>query len=506
MVKTGKVYILGVGPGDYKLMTLKAAECIEKADVIVYDRLVNSKILRFAKQNAEFIYVGKKPDHHAVPQDGINEILVQKAMEGKTVARVKGGDPFMFGRGGEEAEVLVEKGIEFEIIPGVTSAISVPAYAGIPVTHRDYCSSLHIITGHEKPGKETSFIDYEALAKVEGTLVFLMGVKNLTEISSNLIKYGKDSSTPAAVIEKGTTSSQRTVTGTLESIAGVVSEAGIRSPAVTVIGGVVNLKEKLHWFPKGKLAGKSVLVTRSRDQASRLVQVIEDMGGEAIEFPTIKIAEPLDYSLFDKALFSLGTFNWLVFTSVNGVTSFFQRMKTKKIDIRNLWGVKICAVGEATAAELEKHGLASDFMPGNYTTSDLLDGLLKRIKPGEKVLLARADIGSEELSEGLRENNVDFEDLAVYRTLIESPHKEEVIKLLEENSLNFVTFTSSSTVRNFVSIIGKENLNKLINTKVVCIGPVTEQTAKELGLNVSAVADIYTIDGLINKLLEITEG
>ncbi|MDF2523144.1 MAG: uroporphyrinogen-III C-methyltransferase [Clostridiales bacterium] len=506
MGEAGKVYILGVGPGDYKLLTLKAAECIEKADVIVYDRLVNTKILRLAKQDAEFIYVGKMPDHHAVPQDGINEILAQKALEGKTVARVKGGDPFMFGRGGEEAETLVEKGIEFEIIPGVTSAISVPAYAGIPVTHRDYSSSLHIITGHEKPGKETSFIDYEVLSKLEGTLVFLMGVKNLSEISSNLIKYGKDRTTPVAVIEKGTTSSQRTVTGTLENIASVVTEEGVKSPAVTIIGGVVNLKAKLNWFPKGELAGKRVLVTRSREQASRLVQIIEELGGESIEFPTIKIAQPLHSSQFDEALNIIKIYNWLVFTSVNGVASFFDRMKFKKIDIRNLIGVKICAVGEATAAELENHCLITDYMPGNYSTADLLKGLLQLVKPDEKVLLARADIGSEELSKGLKENNVDFDDLAVYRTLVEASRQDEVIKLLDEKNLDFITFTSSSTVRNFVSILGRENLNKLSDIKIVCIGPVTKQTAKELGLNVTAVADVYTIDGLVNKLLEITKG
>lgn len=506
MTNAGKVYILGVGPGDYKLMTLKAAECIAKADVIVYDRLVNTKILRFAKQNAELIYVGKMPDHHAVPQYDINEILVQKALEGKTVARVKGGDPFMFGRGGEEAETLAEKGIEFEIVPGVTSAISVPAYAGIPVTHRDYCSSLHIITGHEKPGKESSFIDYEALAKLEGTLVFLMGVKNLPEICSNLIKNGKDSNTKAAVIEKGTTSSQRTVTGNLQNIAEIVMQAGIQSPAVTVIGGVVNLREKLEWFPKGRLAGKRVLVTRSREQASRLVQVIEDLGGEAVEFPTIKIAEPLDYELFDNALNNIKSYKWLVFTSSNGVTSFTSRMKTKKVDIRTLFGIKICAVGEATAAELEKNGLLTDYMPNSFTTEDLLVGLLKLIKPGEKVLLARADMGSEELSKGLKEHNVDFEDLTVYRTLVEDSRKDEVIKLLEEKNLDFITFTSSSTVRNFVSILGKENLNKLTDSKVVCIGPVTEKTAKEFGINVAATADVYTIEGLVNKLLEITEG
>ncbi|HEX9061781.1 MAG TPA: uroporphyrinogen-III C-methyltransferase, partial [Clostridia bacterium] len=307
----GKVYIMGVGPGDYKLITLKAKECIEKADVIVYDRLISSRIIKLAKENAELIYVGKMPDCHAVPQEGINEILVKKAREGKTVVRVKGGDPFMFGRGGEEAQALVDNGIEFEIIPGVTSAISVPAYAGIPVTHRDFSSSLHIITGHEKPGKESSFIDYEVVSKIEGTLVFLMGVKNLSDICKNLIKYGKDKETPVAVVENGTTPFQRKVLGTLETISQIVIEEGIKSPAVTVIGDVVGLEEKLDWYPKGALSGKRVIVTRSREQASCLTECICDLGGEAIEFPTVKIEEPQDYSEVDKALLNLQSYTYL---------------------------------------------------------------------------------------------------------------------------------------------------------------------------------------------------
>lgn len=505
MAGSGKVYIMGVGPGDYKLMTLKAAECIAKSDVIVYDRLVNNKILGLAKSTAEFIYVGKLPDCHAVPQEGINEILVKKALEGKAVARVKGGDPFMFGRGGEEAEVLFEQGIKFEIIPGVTSAIAVPAYAGIPVTHRDHCSSLHIITGHEKPGKETSFIDYEVIAKLEGTLVFLMGVKNLSEICNNLIKYGKSSTTPAAVVEKGTTPSQRTVSGTLMDIAQKVKEAGIKSPAVTVIGGVVNLREKLEWVTKGSLVGKKVIVTRAREQASKLVDMIEDLGGEAIEFPTIKIEEPENYIQVDKALDNLKEFKWMVFTSVNGVKAFFKRMRNRKIDIRSLEGIKLCAVGEATGKEIELMGMWIDYMPENYTTEELLKGLVELVKPGEKVLLARADIANEELAEGLRRNNIPFEDLVIYRTAVEASNREEILKLFEEKQVDFLTFTSSSTVKNFISIIGDENIDKVAPAKVVCIGPVTLETAVGAGLSVAAMADVYTIEGLMEKLVKISE-
>ncbi|MCX8131194.1 MAG: uroporphyrinogen-III C-methyltransferase [Clostridia bacterium] len=506
MSGNGKVYILGVGPGDYKLMTLKAAECIGKSDVIIYDRLVNSKVLKLAKDDAELIYVGKMPDCHAVPQDGINEILVSKAKEGKTVARVKGGDPFMFGRGGEEAEALYESGIEFEIVPGVTSAISVPAYAGIPVTHRDFCSSLHIVTGHEKPGRESSFIDYGVLSRLEGTLIFLMGVKNLQEICSNLIKHGKDKDTPVAVIANGTTLAQKTVSGTLETISGVVAEVGIKSPAVTVIGEVVGLREKLKWYQGGRLAGKRVVVTRSREQASKLAERINELGGETVELPTIKITGPQSYQEVDRTLDNLKNYQWLVFTSINGVEYFFRRMRERKLDIRSLCGIKLCAVGEATEAKLNEIGLSVDYVPERFTTSDLLEGLMERIMPGEKVLLARADIASKELSEGLGNRGVEFEDLTVYRTQLESMEKEEILRQLERKEVDYITFTSSSTVKNFVSIIGKENMNRVCGVKTVCIGPVTLRTAQEAGFAAAVMADVYTVEGLINKLVEISEG
>jgi uroporphyrinogen III methyltransferase/synthase len=501
----GKVYILGAGPGDYGLLTIKAADCIRKADVIVYDRLINASIYGLAKKDAEFINVGKMPDHHLVPQDMINEILLNKALEGKVVARVKGGDPFVFGRGGEEAEVLQKNDIEFEIVPGITSAVAVAAYAGIPVTHRDYCSSLHIITGHEKPGRDVSFIDYEVISKLEGTLVFLMGMKNLKEICTNLIKYGKDRMTPAAVIERGTTIDQRVIVGTLEDISTKVMDEGVKSPAVTVIGTVVGLRESLNWFPKGKLKGKRVLVTRAREQASSLVEEIRKLGGEAIEFPTIRIEEPLDYGHIDRVLSDLKSYKWIVFTSVNGVKAFFKRMRVLKIDIRSLWETRIGAVGEATAIELSMMGLNVDYMPVDYTTKELLNGLVELVKKGEKVLLARADIASKELSDGLKNNDIDFEELTVYRTVVEAAMKDAVQELLIQNRVDYITFTSSSTAKNFVEILGNESISLLDKVKTVCIGPVTSQTAQELGLHVSAVADKYTINGLIDKLVELSE-
>ncbi len=502
---TGMVYILGAGPGDYGLLTLKAADCIRKADVIVYDRLVNSSIFSLAKKDAEFINVGKMPDHHAVPQHMINQILLDKALEGKVVARVKGGDPFIFGRGGEEAEVLQKNGIEFEIVPGITSAVAAAAYAGIPVTHRDYCSSLHIITGHEKPGRDASFIDYEVISKLEGTLIFLMGMKNLDEICTNLIKYGKKGTTPVAVVERGTTINQKVVVGTLEDISKKVTDEGIKSPAVTVIGNVVALREKLNWFPKGKLKGKRIVVTRAREQASSLVEEIRKLGGDVIEFPTIRIDEPLDYQHFDRVLRGLNTYKWVVFTSVSGVKGFFKRMRTLKIDIRSLAGIHIAAVGEATAMELSEMGLNVDYIPADYTSKELLKGLVGLIGKGEKVLLARADIASKELSEGLKSKGIAFEELTVYRTVMEASMKSTIEEYLKQNKVDFITFASSSTVKNFMEILGKENIELLSKTKIVCIGPVTSQTAKESGLFVSAVADKYTIDGLVDKLVELAE-
>ena len=499
----GKVYIVGVGPGDYKLITLKGIECISKADVIVYDRLVNNRTLSYAKKSAELVYVGKQPDYHPVPQADINEILVNKALEGKTVARVKGGDPFLFGRGGEECESLVENGIPFEVIPGVTSSIAVPAYAGIPVTHRDFCSSLHIITGHERPDKDGSLVDYELLAKLSGTLVFLMGVKNIGEITSNLLKHGKDKNTPAAVIERGTTQEQRVVTGTLENIAVKVMESGVKAPAVTVIGKVVELSEKLNWFKKGPLAGKKVIVTRAREQASFLVEKIELLGGEAVEFPAIKIVEPENYEKVDSVLDEINRFKWIVFTSVNGVDYFFRRMKIKGIDIRSLYGCKLCAIGEATADRLKSMGLDLAYVPEKYTTSYLLAGLLKLVQPGEKVLLARADIASPELYKGLVEAGINCEDLVVYRTVPEAGDKDRILSMIKEGKIDYLTFTSSSTVRNFVTNIGRHNLEALKGIKIICIGPATEKTAREMSIDVTAVADEYTIDGLVKKITEI---
>jgi uroporphyrinogen III methyltransferase/synthase len=504
-MKKGIVYIIGVGPGDYKLLTLKAVECIKKADVLVYDRLINKKVFSFAHENVELINVGKMPDNHAVPQERINEILVEQAKMGKVVARIKGGDPFVFGRGGEECLYLREHGIVYEVVPGVTSAISVPAYAGIPVTHRDFCSSLHIITGHENPNKEDSSVDFEVLSKINGTLVFLMGVKNLEGICTNLVKNGKSENTPVAVIERGTSSKQRVVIGNLNNIFQKILNKNIKSPAITVVGEVVTLKEKLEWFNKKPLFGKRIVVTRAREQASKLVEKIEELGGEAIEFPVIKIENPESYNEFDRALDNIRDYKWLVFTSVNGVWAFFDRMKIKNIDIRNLCDLNICAVGEATEKELNARGLLVDYVPEKYTTEELLCGIKPLIKKDEKVLLARADIASVELSEGLLRAGISFDDVTVYRTSIQNTDKEEVVGLFEQEGIDYITFASSSTVTNFVSIVGKEileDINRKGRTKFVSIGPVTSKTLESYGVVNYICPKKYTIDAMLEIIVE----
>ncbi|MDQ2086955.1 uroporphyrinogen-III C-methyltransferase [Herbivorax sp. ANBcel31] len=501
----GKVYIVGVGPGDYKLITLKAVECIKKADVIVYDRLIGRKILNFAKDNSEKIFVGKSPNNHSLSQYEINRLLVEQAKKGKIVARVKGGDPFLFGRGGEEGVFLYENKIEFEIIPGITSAISVPAYAGIPVTHRECCSSLHIITGHEREEKEKSSINYKELAKIGGTLVFLMGVKNLPNISKNLIKNGMKRLTPVAVVERGTTFDQRAITGTLEDISHKVLEEKVSSPAAIVVGEVVNFREKLDWFLKGTLRGKRVVVTRAREQASRLVDMIEDLGGEALEFPTIKIEPPDSFDQFDRILENVRNYNWLVFTSPNGVKAFFERLRHKKIDVRSLYNLKVAVIGKVTADEVEKIGINIDYMPDKYTTDELLKGMKKVITPSERILLARSDIGSKELLDGLLENGNNVTNVTVYKTSPAIEDRKELLDLFKKGKIDFITFTSSSTVINFIKAVGRENLDKLSNTKVISIGPVTTKTAIENGINVARQADEHTIAGLVTQLIQLVQ-
>ena len=498
----GKVFLIGAGPGDYKLITVKGLECIQESDVILYDRLASEKLLCFAREDAERIFVGKAPTNHAYSQEEINQLLVQKALEGKTVARLKGGDPFVFGRGGEEILELIKNQIEFEVVPGVTSAIAVPAYAGIPVTHRNVSSSFHVITGHEDPTKDENVIDYEALAKVEGTLIFLMGVNNLGKICKNLIGFGQDENRPVAVIMRGTTQHQRMVAGTLGNIEEKVLANEISNPSIIIVGEVVALSPMLQWFENKPLFGKRVLVTRTRDQASSLSRRIEALGGEAIEFPTIKIERPDHYDEIDKAIGEIEKYQWIIFTSVNGVQAFFDRMKKLRFDIRLLHGAKLCAIGPATAKVLEDMGFAIEYIPEEYRAEGIIEGLAEKIKAGDQVLLPRADIARELLITELERLGAKVDNVHVYRTVIPEQNRGLLLEFLKNEDIDVITFTSSSTVRNFIQILGEENIGMLSTKKIAVIGPITEETAKASGLNIDIMAGEYTIDGLVTAIRE----
>ncbi|EKE04024.1 MAG: hypothetical protein ACD_20C00118G0014 [uncultured bacterium] len=493
-----KVYLLGAGPGDEGLLTVKGLDCIKNADVIVYDNLVNENLLSNAKDSVEKIYVGKKINQHTLQQEEINKLLVQKAKEGKNVVRLKGGDPFVFGRGGEEALELKKENIPFEIVPGISSSIAALAYAGIPITHRAVSTSFHVITGHEDPTKEEESVDYQALAQLKGTLVFLMGLNNLPKIRSQLLKYGKSPDTPAAVISKGTTADQRVAVGTLDNIEQKLD--GITYPAIIVVGDVINLRESLNWFEKRPLFGRKILVTRARHQASALAEKIEKAGGKAVEFPTIEIQPNDDENQLKQMFDSLNDYQWLIFTSVNGVEIFFDKLKSFDKDIRDIGQAKLCAIGEATKQALEKYYLKVEFTPQEYVAEALIEGLKERIKPADKVLIPRAEVARELLPEQLKEMGAQVDVVSLYRTVLPDKSVEELKTILAE--VDTICFASSSTVTNFIQILGRDNLHLLNNIEIACIGPITLDTAKENGLMSAKMAKEYTIDGLVSLLTE----
>jgi uroporphyrinogen III methyltransferase/synthase len=462
--------------------------------------------LKHACSDAELIYVGKLPDRHTLKQEEINEILVEKAKEGKIVTRLKGGDPFIFGRGGEEAERCVEEEIPFEVVPGITSAIAVPAYAGIPVTHRDFNSAFSIITGHKRSEKTESSIRWDKLATATETLIFLMGVSNLPFITDQLIKHGRAKETPVALIRWGTRVEQETLVGTLENIAGKVEEAKFRSPAIIIVGEVVKLREKLSWFEKKPLFGKRVLVTRARSQSSVLTEKIQALGGETVEFPVIRITRPKRQELLDAAIRQCSYYDWVIFTSVNGVKYFFKRMAELKVDIRQMSQVRISAIGPKTGKALTDKGLFGVVLPEEYKGEALVESLRSLVKAGQKILLPRANIAREVLARELKKMGCFVTEVDAYDTRIAAEDASEIVRMLKEGDIHVVTFTSSSTVRNFVEAIRSveaDVLTLLSQIQVVCIGPITAQAARELGLQVDVVADTYTIDGLIEAVQQL---
>ncbi|WP_026477231.1 uroporphyrinogen-III C-methyltransferase [Alkaliphilus transvaalensis] len=500
-MKRPYVYLVGAGPGDEDLITVKGLACIKKADVILYDRLANPNLLRHKKDEAICINVGKSPHHHQYTQEEINALLVEKASAGNIVTRLKGGDPYVFGRGGEEALALLEKGIAFEVVPGITSAIGASNYGGIPVTHRNVSTSFHVITGHEDPTKGKSTVNYEALAKLEGTLVFLMGVGNLKEITEELIKHGKALETPVALVHRGTTGRQKTVTGTLANIKEVVEKNQIESPSIIIIGEVVNLRDGLNWVEGLPLHGKRVLVTRTRQQASQLTTKIKALGGEVVEFPTIEIKPSENLAEIDKKMKAIDVADYIIFTSVNGVDSFFKRLRTLKKDIRDIGKGKVVAIGTATAEALEERGLVVELIPEVFTAEGILESLKGVIKKGDTVFLPRAEIARKNLVTGLMEMGAIVEEIPIYQTVIPTHRKEELLEILQEG-VDIITFTSSSTANHFMEILGKENAELLSNSKIAVIGPITGKTVVELGLSVDCQGREYTIDGLINGIVE----
>jgi len=497
------VYLIGAGPGDPGLISVKGAECLAKADVVVYDYLSNPRLLSHCRPDAEKIYVGKKGSQHTLEQEDINKLLVEKASAGNIVARLKGGDPFVFGRGGEEALALTESGIPFEVVPGITAAVAGPAYAGIPVTHRDLTSTFALITGHEDPTKEESSIDWAKVATGIGTIAFYMGVKNLPRIVQKLVDNGRSADTPVAVIRWGTKAEQRTVVGTLQDIVQKVRDAKIAAPAITIVGEVVKLREHLNWFESRPLFGKKIVVTRSRQQSSEFVEKLEALGAEAVEMPTIRIADPRDFGPLDEAIDRIEIFDWIVFTSVNAVGRFADRLLERGRDIRDLKGIKLCAIGSATAEKVRSFHIRVDLIPPKYVAESVVEALQKEnAVKGKKFLLPRADIARSLLPDEIEKLGGEAVEVDVYQTVIEDTADEDVIQRLLEGDIDMVTFTSSSTVRNFAQIVGKERLEKIKSkTQFASIGPITTQTAEEFGISIFAEASQHDIPGLVEALL-----
>ncbi|MDQ0660667.1 uroporphyrinogen-III C-methyltransferase [Paenibacillus sp. W2I17] len=505
----GKVFLVGAGPGDAKLITVKGWESIGKADAVVYDRLASPRLLKQMKPGAVKIYVGKRPDRHTMKQEEINQLLVDLALEGKVVVRLKGGDPTIFGRVGEEAGLLHKNGIPFEIVPGVTAAISVPAYAGIPVTHRDYASSISIITGHESPDKLDRSIHWDKVTNATGTLVFMMGVAKIGYISEQLIRHGRPAQTPVALIRWGTRAEQDTLTGTLEDIEAKVIAANFQPPAVIVVGDVVNQREQLKWAEALPLFGKRILVTRARSQASELVNRIEELGGEPYEFPVIETVMPSSESAQQSvkdAFSALNTYDWVFFTSVNGVEFFFRHLEQEGKDIRSIHQARIAAVGPSTADALRKHGIVAEVVKGPFQAEGMLEAFESELKEGQRVLLPHGDLARTWLRDQLRERGLHVTEAITYDTILAGEDDDELLKLLEEGGIHAVTFTSSSTVTNFMSMLKRMGLQDplplLKDVEVACIGPVTARTAEAAGLKVTLMAEEATMDSLITVLCD----
>ncbi len=502
-MSTGRVYLIGAGPGDPGLLTLRGKALLARADVVVYDYLVSPRLLEYAPARAERIYVGKRAGAHTLSQEEINRLLVERARSGAAVARLKGGDPFVFGRGGEEALALSDASILFEVVPGVTSGIAAPAYAGIPVTHRQLASGVGLLTGHETPEKDETALDWHALANWKGTLSFYMGMENLGPICAKLISEGLDPQTPAAAIRWGTTPSQRVVTATAQTLAAAAEAAGLEPPVMVVIGPVVALRDKLNWFERRPLFGRRVVVTRARAQASEFVALLEEQGAEVIEFPTIRVEPPADSGPLKESVARAGEeFDWIAFTSVNAVEAFFDALGQAGLDSRALSRCRVAAVGPATAERLAQCGIRADLQPGAFTTAAVVEALASAGElKGRRVLCPRSDIAPPELTDALRERGALVTEVIAYRTVPDDANAAQVRDLLLRGEVHWLTFTSSSTVRHFCSAVEPKTLASS-SVKIASIGPATSATLRELGLAPAVEAKPHTIAGLLDALVQ----
>lgn len=500
MIKS-TVYLVGAGPGDNKLITMKGYELIKKADCIIYDYLVNPELLKFRKNDCKLIYAGKKAGAHTLAQGAINQLLAREAKAYRNVVRLKGGDPFIFARGAEEAVYLSKKKINFEIVPGVTSAIAVPAYAGIPLTERSKNSTVGFITGHEYPAKPNSGIDWDALAKALGTMVFLMGAGNLGLIVKKLIAGGKPKDTPVALIRWGTTARQKTVTGSLRNIVQLSRKNKITPPAIIVVGETVTLRKELNWFEKKPLFAKRIIVTRTREQASILSEKLEELGAEVMEIPTIKIiSQKVDEQL--KRAFSSGEYDWVFFTSQNGVGEFAAFLKRVGKDSRIFGQAKICAIGSETAKSLRNIWIMPDYIPPQFVAEAIVRHFKNRRSQSGRsplALILRAKGARDILPEGLKQIGFEVKIIDLYSVTVP---KESALSLKQALSrqVDFVTFTSSSIVENFIKLLGKDYRHKLRGVKFASIGPITTSALKKFGLEADVEARIYTTDGLVEAM------
>ncbi len=502
-MKTGKIYLVGAGPGDPKLLTLRGKECLQLADVVLYDYLANPALLDHARPDAERIYVGRRGRGEYSEQAEINRMMIEHAQAGKIVVRLKGGDPFVFGRGGEEAEAVAEAGLPFEVVPGVTAAVAAPAYAGIPVTHRTLASSVAVVTGHEDPLKPSPVVEWDRLASTSGTVVFLMGMKNLPAIVAHLTASGRAATTPVALIRWGTRTEQKTVIGTLADIVKKAEAANLEPPTVIVVGEVVRLRDKLNWFESRPLFGTTVLVTRPREQAAEFEDLLTGYGAHVVTFPTIAVVPPLDWAPLDRAIADLARYDWIIFTSVNGVRFFFERLRVLGRDVRALGRARLCAIGPRTADVLAGAGFTADVVPAEFQAEGLVEALKKEKLQGARVLIPRAETARDLLPEELKSRGADVTVAVAYRTIRPQADAKEITERLRRREIGVITFTSSSTVRNFVELFADENEARALSehAAVACIGPITAETAETYGLRVRIRAKENTVPALAEAIV-----